>query len=255
MSFTCSITKAAPALHVELAKPSTPGEPRGSRSRSCSPRIPILAVLRNDKSGDPRFEVPLYLAVHPALLSHIAFHCLTSLSCGLMASSFISYVQEMSFVKSFVRSIPFNLTDGRLLSATALGVGCSIWLWSTLRRKNHAPLRARTFDTANPTHRYNTSNDTSSTMVLPDGRTLGYAQYGSPTGRPVFFLHGLATTRIEAAVWDETARQLNVRLIAPDRPGTGWSSPQPGRTLLDYPKDIEQLAKHLKLEQYGLMVS
>jgi len=92
-------------------------------------------------------------------------------------------------------------------------------------------------------------------MVLPDGRTLGYAQYGSTTGRPVFYLHGLATTRIEAAGWDETARELNVRLIAPDRPGTGWSSPQPSRTLLDYPKDIEQLAAHLKLEKYGLMVS
>lgn len=154
-----------------------------------------------------------------------------------------------------VKSIPFHITDGRLLSVTALGIGCSIWLWSTLHRKNHAPLRAQPLSTTKTTHHYNISNDTSATMVLPDGRTLGYAQYGSTTGRPVFFLHGLATTRIEAAVWDETARKLNVRLIAPDRPGTGWSSPQPRRTLLDYPKDIEQLAAHLELEQYGVMVS
>jgi len=169
----------------------------------------------------------------------------------MASSSFISHVQNMSFVKS----IPFNLTDGRLLSVTALGVGCSIWLWTTLHRKNHASLRARTLDTTKAAHHYNISNDASATMVLPDGRTLGYAQYGATTGRPVFFLHGRATTRIEAAVWDEAAREMNVRLIAPDRPGTGWSTPQPGRTLLDYPKDIEQLAKHLKLEQYGLMVS
>jgi len=194
----------------------------------------------------------MYLAVqsrsplpYMLLLPHI------SPSCGLMASPLVSYLKHMSFVKS----IPINLTDGRLLSVTALGIGSSIWLWSSLRRKNNTPICTQPSDTTKTTQHYNTSNDTSATMVLPDGRTLGYAQYGATTGRPIFFLHGLATTRIDAAVWDDTARELNVRLIAPDRPGTGWSSPQPGRTLLDYPKDIEQLAAHLKLEKYGLMVS
>jgi hypothetical protein len=32
------------------------------------------------------------------------------------------------------------------------------------------------------------------------------------------------------------------------------SSPQPGRTVLDHPKDVEHLADHLKLERYGVLV-
>jgi pimeloyl-ACP methyl ester carboxylesterase len=39
-----------------------------------------------------------------------------------------------------------------------------------------------------------------------------------------------------------------------DRPGIGWSSPQPERTLLDHPKDLEQLAKHLELNKYSILV-
>src|SRR5215469_11765018 len=41
--------------------------------------------------------------------------------------------------------------------------------------------------------------ETSSTLTLPDGRRLGYAQYGSRTGRPVILLHGLAWSRVDAA--------------------------------------------------------
>lgn len=97
-------------------------------------------------------------------------------------------------------------------------------------------------------------DNNSDTILLPDGRKLGYAQYGSPTGRAVFFMHGHPGSRLEGAHLHDLGLKLGARIIAPDRPGIGLSSPQPGRTLLDYPKDVERLADHLKLERYGVLV-
>ena len=96
--------------------------------------------------------------------------------------------------------------------------------------------------------------DSSATLTLPDGRKLGYAQYGSLIGRPIFYHHGLPGSRIEAAVFDDMAVDPPARIIAVDRTGYGWSSPHPGRTLLDHAKDIDFLANHLALDSYGVLV-
>jgi alpha/beta hydrolase fold len=97
-------------------------------------------------------------------------------------------------------------------------------------------------------------DETSSILTLPDGRKLGYAQYGSQAGRPVILLHGLAGSRFDAAFFHEVGQQLDARVIGVDRPGMGWSSPHPNRTLLDLGKDVEHLTEHLKLDDYSVMV-
>ena len=97
-------------------------------------------------------------------------------------------------------------------------------------------------------------NDEPETLLLPDGRNLGYAQYGSLTGRAVFYMHGHPGSHVEGVHLHDAGLKLGARIIAPDRPGTGLSSPQPGRTLLDHAKDVELLADHLKLESYGVLV-
>ncbi|KXT04770.1 hypothetical protein AC578_9743 [Pseudocercospora eumusae] len=102
---------------------------------------------------------------------------------------------------------------------------------------------------------YRIDTETSATITLRDGRKLGYAEYGSPHGRVIFCLHGLPGARTEAAMWDQIAVDVGARLISVDRPGIGWSSPQPGRRLLDHAKDIEQLAEHLRLDEYAVMGS
>ncbi|TAQ91199.1 hypothetical protein B7494_g488 [Chlorociboria aeruginascens] len=104
-----------------------------------------------------------------------------------------------------------------------------------------------------PKCRFRLDTDSSATLILPDGRKLGYAQYGSLTGRPIFYLHGLPGSRMEGAYFDEPGLELGARIISVDRPGMGWSSPQPGRTLLDHPKDLEHLAQHLELEDYRVL--
>lgn len=113
-------------------------------------------------------------------------------------------------------------------------------------------------DTSIPTEsqpcHFRLDNDTSSTLTLPDGRKLGYAQYGSPTGKAILYQHGFPGSRIEAASFHDIATELNLRIIAIDRPGIGWSSPNPTGTLLDWPKDVQHLTSHLSLEKYSVLV-
>ncbi|KAK2039838.1 hypothetical protein LZ31DRAFT_558405 [Colletotrichum somersetense] len=97
-------------------------------------------------------------------------------------------------------------------------------------------------------------NDTSDILTLPDGRKIGFSQFGVSTGKPVFFCHGLPGSRVEAGHLHQAALDVGARIIATDRPGIGLSTFQPQRTLLDHPKDLEHLAAHLGLQEYGVMV-
>jgi pimeloyl-ACP methyl ester carboxylesterase len=96
---------------------------------------------------------------------------------------------------------------------------------------------------------------THQTFLLPDGRTLGYAEYGDPQGRPLFYFHGWPSSRVEFAGLngDQIAKQLNVRVIAPDRPGFGLSSDQPRHKFTDWPLDVSRLADHLGLERFAIV--
>lgn len=67
-------------------------------------------------------------------------------------------------------------------------------------------------------------------------------------------MHGLPGSRIEAATYHDLGLELGARIISIDRPGIGWSDWLPGRKLLDFPKDVECLTKHLGLEEYAVMV-
>ncbi|KAF2871924.1 alpha/beta hydrolase fold domain-containing protein [Massariosphaeria phaeospora] len=91
-------------------------------------------------------------------------------------------------------------------------------------------------------------------ITLADGRTLAYGIYGSPTSeRTVFFFHAFPSARVEGRIWHSAAAKLNIRFIVPDRPGMGYSTYQPNRTLLDWPADVLALADHLKIQQFYVM--
>ena len=61
-------------------------------------------------------------------------------------------------------------------------------------------------------------------IALPDGRSLAYAEFGDPDGRPVLFFHGTPGYRLNPWTTDAELRSLGVRLIALDRPGVGRST-------------------------------
>jgi pimeloyl-ACP methyl ester carboxylesterase len=90
------------------------------------------------------------------------------------------------------------------------------------------------------------------TIQLSDGRQLGFAEYGDSKGRPMFFFPGGPSTRLFHHPDDSIAISLRTRIIAIDRPGYGLSSYQSGRTLLNWPDDVCELADALKIEHFAV---
>jgi pimeloyl-ACP methyl ester carboxylesterase len=88
-------------------------------------------------------------------------------------------------------------------------------------------------------------------IKLSDNRILAYAEYGNPRGKPLFLFHGMPGSRVFHPT-DEITSKLDVRLITVDRPGYGLSTFQPNRRIVDWPKDVAQLADHLEIDQFAV---
>jgi pimeloyl-ACP methyl ester carboxylesterase len=90
-------------------------------------------------------------------------------------------------------------------------------------------------------------------LTLADGRRLAWSVYGDPSGVPVIAMHGSPDSRVVWRHADEAAATAGVRLVAPDRPGFGDSTPQPGRAIVDWVLDLDALVARLRLERYRLL--
>ena len=88
---------------------------------------------------------------------------------------------------------------------------------------------------------------------LRDGRRLAYAEYGDPQGKPIFFFHGTPGSRLFHHPDTSVAASAGALIIAIDRPGFGRSDFKLGRTLLDWPSDVVQLADALNIERFAVM--
>ncbi|MCZ2857484.1 alpha/beta fold hydrolase [Blastococcus sp. VKM Ac-2987] len=90
---------------------------------------------------------------------------------------------------------------------------------------------------------------------LPDGRLLGYDEYGVPGGSPLLYLHGTPGARREWRLFggEQAARSLDLRIIAVDRPGMGLSDFQPGRRVTDWPGDVLALADRLRIGAFAVL--
>ena len=109
------------------------------------------------------------------------------------------------------------------------------------------PLPTGSFDTH---WELNEQKGSDCALRLRDGRRLSYAVYGAPDGRPVFYLHGWPSSRLEGRLHAATAMQKGVCLIAIDRPGFGLSDFQPRRTLLNWPQDVLAVATALGIARF-----
>ena len=85
------------------------------------------------------------------------------------------------------------------------------------------------------------------------GRTIALDETGDPRGHPVFFFHGWPASRLQGAGFSVEARELGLRILAPDRPGIGLSAAQPGRRLLDWPPVVRELARQLEIERFSVL--
>jgi pimeloyl-ACP methyl ester carboxylesterase len=93
----------------------------------------------------------------------------------------------------------------------------------------------------------------SQTLVLPDSRTLGYAEYGNPNGKPLLYFHGFPSSRLEAYALDSIAFRRDIRLLALDRPGFGLSTHDQRRHINDWPTDVQTFASKLGLSRFAVL--
>jgi pimeloyl-ACP methyl ester carboxylesterase len=91
------------------------------------------------------------------------------------------------------------------------------------------------------------------TLRLPDGRALGYCEYGDPLGTPLFYIHGHPGSRLEAGFLADAAAKHHARLIGVDQPGLGLSTYRPRRTLLDWPYDLVALADTMNIDRFAVV--
>jgi pimeloyl-ACP methyl ester carboxylesterase len=91
------------------------------------------------------------------------------------------------------------------------------------------------------------------TIQLHDGRTLAYAEYGSPEGRTLFYFHGHPGSRLEAGLLADHLRLAGIRLIGIDRPGMGLSTFQSHRRIFDWPNDVVELAANLHIDRFSVV--
>src|ERR1051325_9674772 len=90
-------------------------------------------------------------------------------------------------------------------------------------------------------------------IQMSNGGAVAISEYGAPSGAPIFFCHGWPSSRTMAELTDAAARQINLRIIPPDRPGIRNSSVQPGRKLLDWPPLLAELAEKMGIRQFNIL--
>jgi pimeloyl-ACP methyl ester carboxylesterase len=92
------------------------------------------------------------------------------------------------------------------------------------------------------------------TVAVRDGRRLSFAEYGSPRGDALLWMHGTPGARrqipFEARLH---AEEHNLRIIGVDRPGIGSSTPHLYSDVLDWTADLELLLDALAVEDVRMI--
>ncbi|MGH3961160.1 alpha/beta fold hydrolase [Mycobacterium sp.] len=91
-------------------------------------------------------------------------------------------------------------------------------------------------------------------VAVGDDRQLGFAEFGDPQGRAIFWLHGTPGARrqipTEARVY---AEDNGIRLIGVDRPGIGSSTPYQYDTVVAFADDLRTMADTLGIDKMAVV--
>ena len=91
-------------------------------------------------------------------------------------------------------------------------------------------------------------------IAVGDDRQLGFAEFGDPQGRAIFWLHGTPGARrqipAEARAY---AEDNHVRLIGIDRPGIGSSTPYQYGAVVDFAEDLRTVADTLGIDKMAVI--
>ncbi len=86
-----------------------------------------------------------------------------------------------------------------------------------------------------------------------DGSVIAVEVAGEQGGAPVLLCHGLADSRLSARLFTQAARELGLRIMAPDRPGTGRTDPRRLGRLADWAEDAALVLDGLRAESAALL--
>lgn len=85
-------------------------------------------------------------------------------------------------------------------------------------------------------------------------RRIGFAEFGDPQGRAIFWLHGTPGARrqipVEARLF---AEENHIRLIGVDRPGIGSSTPHEYATVIAFADDLQTIADTLGIDNMAII--
>jgi pimeloyl-ACP methyl ester carboxylesterase len=91
-------------------------------------------------------------------------------------------------------------------------------------------------------------------IELSDGRRLSYSAAGPPDGIPVLYLHGAIGSAPQSdRPLEEAITRWRIRYLMVDRPGFGGSDAHPGRRVLDFAQDVEELVDALGLARFSIL--
>jgi pimeloyl-ACP methyl ester carboxylesterase len=86
-----------------------------------------------------------------------------------------------------------------------------------------------------------------------DGTVIRVEVAGEPRAAPVLFCHGLADSRLSAHLFGQAACELGLRVVAPDRPGTGGTDLRRLRRLVDWVEDAASVLDAMEVESAALL--
>ncbi|MDY6996377.1 MAG: alpha/beta hydrolase [Actinomycetota bacterium] len=91
-------------------------------------------------------------------------------------------------------------------------------------------------------------------FFLPDGRRLGYAEFGDPNGPVVLWFHGTPGGRRQfPIVGRRAAEKLGLRVVVVERAGSGMSDPHRYEQIGDWATDMAYIADVLGADRIGVV--
>lgn len=91
-------------------------------------------------------------------------------------------------------------------------------------------------------------------IAVSADRQIGFAEFGDPQGRAVFWLHGTPGARRQIPAEARAYAELEgIRLIGLDRPGIGSSTPHQYPNVLAFAQDLRVIADTLGIDDFAVV--
>ena len=92
------------------------------------------------------------------------------------------------------------------------------------------------------------------TARLPDGRSVTFSAAGPEGGFPIVYCHGaIGSPRWRTPDLDRLIDRLGIRYLVVNRPGFAGSDPSPGRTVLDFARDLGEVMSILGYRRFTVV--